>query len=211
MVSRCLSPILRELLGSAVDRTGSLARDSKLIVAFDESKCNVLPQALRDMKGLGIDNQKDGLHYFKEKQVEVENFRSLLKTKVLIKDLAKLMYFLGIEVFGTGSKSEYKAMASVTSENIWTHKILKDLEWEHVSHAKLSYDSQAAIKIAINLVFHERTKHLEIDLHFVAMVLVGGSGGGGDGGVLGNTKENQIGEEDEGINAANCFSHTLRS
>ncbi|GKB34814.1 hypothetical protein Tco_0879756, partial [Tanacetum coccineum] len=45
-----------------------IAKDSKLIVAFDESYCYVLPQGLREMKCLGIGKQKDGLYYCDETQ-----------------------------------------------------------------------------------------------------------------------------------------------
>ncbi|GKB71726.1 ribonuclease H-like domain-containing protein [Tanacetum coccineum] len=41
---------------------------NKLIVAFDESHCYVLPQGLREMKCLGIGKQKDSLYYFDETQ-----------------------------------------------------------------------------------------------------------------------------------------------
>ncbi|GJU63107.1 ribonuclease H-like domain-containing protein [Tanacetum coccineum] len=43
-----------------------VARDSGLIVAFNENKCFVLPQDLREMKILGTGNQIDGLYYFND-------------------------------------------------------------------------------------------------------------------------------------------------
>nr|GEV43462.1 ribonuclease H-like domain-containing protein [Tanacetum cinerariifolium] len=71
-------------------------------------------------------------------------------------------------------EAEYRAMASVTSKVIWILKILKDLEWDQVLPVNLFCDSQAAIKIAANPVFHERTKHLEIGLHFIRDKILAG-------------------------------------
>ncbi|GKA24628.1 ribonuclease H-like domain-containing protein [Tanacetum coccineum] len=67
----------------------------------------------------------------------------------------------------SSTEAEYRAFASVTSEVIWILKILKDLNIENLLPISLHCDSNSAIKIAANPVFHERTKHLEIDLHFV--------------------------------------------
>ncbi|GJV88354.1 ribonuclease H-like domain-containing protein [Tanacetum coccineum] len=67
----------------------------------------------------------------------------------------------------SSTEAEYRALASVTSEVIWILKILKDLNIENLSPVSLHCDSNSAIKIAANPVFHERTKHLEIDLRFV--------------------------------------------
>ncbi|GJW10406.1 ribonuclease H-like domain-containing protein [Tanacetum coccineum] len=47
-----------------------VARDSGLIIAFNENKCFVLPQDLREMKILGTGNQIDGLYYFNNGDVQ---------------------------------------------------------------------------------------------------------------------------------------------
>nr|GEU78410.1 RNA-directed DNA polymerase, eukaryota [Tanacetum cinerariifolium] len=67
----------------------------------------------------------------------------------------------------SSTETEYKALASVTSEVIWILKILKDLQVEFCLPVYLHCENNSAIKIAANHVFHERTKHLEIDLRFV--------------------------------------------
>ncbi|GJU60538.1 ribonuclease H-like domain-containing protein [Tanacetum coccineum] len=67
----------------------------------------------------------------------------------------------------SSTEAEYMALASVTSEVVWISNFLKDLNWEVLLPKILHCDSISAIKIAANPVFHERTKHLEIDLHFV--------------------------------------------
>ncbi|GKE28806.1 hypothetical protein Tco_1444190 [Tanacetum coccineum] len=67
----------------------------------------------------------------------------------------------------SSTEAEYRALASVTSKVIWILKFLKNLQIENLLPVSLHCDSNSAIKIAANPVFHERIKHLEIDLHFV--------------------------------------------
>lgn len=38
---------------------------------------------------------------------------------------------------------------------------------KHVLHVKVFCDSRSVILICANLVLHERTKHIEVDIHFV--------------------------------------------
>jgi 5,10-methylenetetrahydrofolate reductase len=58
-------------------------------------------------------------------------------------------------------------MAAVTCEITWLLALLRDLPLPHSNAALVFCDSQTAIYIATNPVYHERTKHIELDCHIV--------------------------------------------
>ena len=58
-------------------------------------------------------------------------------------------------------------MRKLTSELIWIKNLMRDLGIETTTPITMHCDNQAAIHIASNNVFHERTKHIEVDCHKV--------------------------------------------
>ena len=64
-------------------------------------------------------------------------------------------------------ESEYCALASTTSEIIWIQCVLQELCLSPSSPPLLWCDNKSAAHLVANPVFHARTKHIEMDLHFI--------------------------------------------
>ena len=65
----------------------------------------------------------------------------------------------------SSAKAEYKAMAHTSCELMWIKHSLKELRFVVKLPMTTHCDNQAAIYIASNPMFHERTKHIEVDCH----------------------------------------------
>ncbi|KAG7536929.1 GAG-pre-integrase domain [Arabidopsis suecica] len=67
----------------------------------------------------------------------------------------------------SSAEAEYRAMRKITTELMWLKALLKDFGIDTPKPITMHCDNQAAIHIASNSVFHERTKHIEVDCHKV--------------------------------------------
>ncbi|MCO5552916.1 hypothetical protein L7F22_006435 [Adiantum nelumboides] len=74
----------------------------------------------------------------------------------------------------SSTEAEYRAACSSTCEVIWLRCLLEELGYPQ-QRTVLSTDNQSCIAIARNPVFHARTKHIEIQYHFVREKVLDGT------------------------------------
>jgi len=74
----------------------------------------------------------------------------------------------------SSAEAEYRSMANTTLELVWLQYILHDLKVSCDVSIPLFCDNQVVLHIVANPVFHERTKHIEINCHIVREKLQSG-------------------------------------
>ncbi|GJU06945.1 ribonuclease H-like domain-containing protein [Tanacetum coccineum] len=74
----------------------------------------------------------------------------------------------------SSAEAEYRGVANVVAETAWLRNLLRELH-SPLSTATLVYcDNVSAVYMSANPVQHQRTKHIEIDIHFVRDMVTAG-------------------------------------
>ncbi|KAK2967234.1 hypothetical protein RJ640_002061 [Escallonia rubra] len=75
----------------------------------------------------------------------------------------------------SSAEAEFRALAHGICEGIWLRRLLSELKIIKSWPMKLYCDNKAAVNIAHNPVHHDRTKHVEVDRHFIKEKIDDGS------------------------------------
>ena len=73
------------------------------------------------------------------------------------------------------TEAKYRALASTTAEMTWITYLLQDIRLPMTQNPLLLGDYMSALHLTKNPLFHARTKHIEIDYHFVREKVAQGS------------------------------------
>jgi hypothetical protein len=74
----------------------------------------------------------------------------------------------------SSTEAEYRAMALTTVELFWLRMLFKELRIRLHQAPTLWCDNVSALALASNPVYHARTKHIEVDYHFIREKVVNG-------------------------------------
>ncbi|GJS71962.1 putative reverse transcriptase domain-containing protein [Tanacetum coccineum] len=72
-------------------------------------------------------------------------------------------------------EAEYRGVANVVAETCWLHNLLRELHTPLATATLVYCDNVSVVYLFSNPVQHQRTKHIEIDIHFVRDLVATGA------------------------------------
>ncbi|GKE43548.1 ribonuclease H-like domain-containing protein, partial [Tanacetum coccineum] len=70
------------------------------------------------------------------------------------------------------AEAEYCSVANVVADTCWLRNLLRELHTPLSSATLVYYDNISAVYLSSNLVQHQHTKHIKVDIHFVQDLVV---------------------------------------
>jgi hypothetical protein len=69
------------------------------------------------------------------------------------------------------TEAEYMAACLACTKDVWLRKLLSGLFDIELDATSICCDNQSCIKLSVNLVFHDKSKHIGIKYHFIRDVV----------------------------------------
>ncbi|GJU44909.1 ribonuclease H-like domain-containing protein [Tanacetum coccineum] len=74
----------------------------------------------------------------------------------------------------SSAEAEYRGVANDVAETAWLRNLLRELHTPLVTATLLYCDNVSVVYLSANPIQHQRTKHIEIDIHFVRDIATAG-------------------------------------
>ncbi|GKD37547.1 ribonuclease H-like domain-containing protein [Tanacetum coccineum] len=84
-----------------------------------------------------------------------------------VSSASQLTAFTDVTLSRSSAEAEYHGVANVVAETTWIHNLLLELHAPLTTVTLVYCDNVSAVYLSTNPVQHQRTKHIEIDIHFV--------------------------------------------
>ncbi|KAH0724932.1 hypothetical protein KY284_000797 [Solanum tuberosum] len=72
------------------------------------------------------------------------------------------------------SETEYTTTSLAVQQALWLRKLLEDFNYERKEFTEIIFDSKSTIAMAKNPSFHGRTKHIDVQYHFIWTLVADG-------------------------------------
>nr|GEW20239.1 ribonuclease H-like domain-containing protein [Tanacetum cinerariifolium] len=104
------------------------------------------------------------LRYFRgTTNLGLQLFRSTTSQLIVYSDAD----WAGYTLSRSTAEAEYRGVVNVVAETSWIRNLLRDFHTSLFTATLVYYDNVSAVYMSANSVQHQRTKHIEIDIHFV--------------------------------------------